>query len=460
MPITYRPYQLRGAQWFAERPKPQAGFFPWKMGAGKTLGACAALAELNPDRALIICPAGIRPVWVRVLREAFPNRIIGSIELGRTAKPQSKAQGIERDAAYEAPWQVVNYDLLGHIRVDGWQMIVLDEVHYISAPTSQQSKRVRAITRTNPDAAILGLSGTMIRNEAKQLWNQLDTLFPGEYGRPTPAGRESFEFCARFCNKEINAYGKTDFYGLRPERRAALEALLSKISFVVEEAEFAAYVPPLFVEQLDDPKCRGPLKVAQEWAAGLDPDVGSFGVFTHLRETAGELSSLLRSAFPDREVVEITGADNAQKRDDKLQNLRLTPNAILVGTTHALREGISLSFIKAALVAEFTSSVVDLIQFIGRFARADSTSTMPTRVDILVGPNDVSKMQKLRQRTDDINSVIKAGRAETLASGAFQEKAMTDDLFQSRLDTIIAGQSKRLALWGSDDDEEDGDSDD
>jgi hypothetical protein len=133
--------------------------------------------------------------------------------------------------------------------------------------------------------------------------------------------------------------------------------------------------------------------------------------------------------------------------------------SVIVGTTHALKEGISLSFQKTALVVEWTTAVDEVVQFIARFARQDSVGNTPTLVQFVVGPSDESRCDILRARMDSINSVIKASKTSEVAAEVFVEREMTDDEFQAELNRLVQSQEKRSNLWAPTEDDEDDDND-
>lgn len=458
MQFRLRDYQEAAIAQFLAQPPPQRYFFAHEMGAGKSVTSIVAAQKLAARRVLIIVSALVRPNWGRELTQHWPDREQGLIQYGRTRTTLTKKQQADTERAYAAPIQVVSYDLLPQVDVAPWDCVIIDEIHNLRSGRSKQSKDVRRVLYANPAAAVLALSGTPIPNDAKQLFNPVDTLFPGRWGDPLKNGDPPWDWQARFCLREQTQYG-TRFFGLRPERRELLAKDFSEISHRAVQADFAKYLPPLFVLPLHlDGKYSD--KVPADWAAQLSEDITHFGVFTHLRETAHRLHTQLASAYPQHTVVCITGAESSGSRDARLQELRAASRGILVGTTHALKEGISLSFIRAALVVEWTTAVDQVLQFIGRFARQDSTTTAPTNVQFVVTPDDVSRSETLRQRIADINSVIKAGRTETLASGAFEERRLSETEYQRRLDIIITGAAKRSRLWVEDNDADDSEEND
>lgn len=459
--LQLREYQLPAVDMFLARPDRRL-FLAHEMGAGKSFVALAIAERIACARALFIVPAVVRPMWARLIATHFPDRVCGSITMGRGTKSGTKSALAARDRAYISPWQVVSYDLVNEVDLTPWDLVVVDEMHNLRNPLSVQSKAVRRLFEFNPGAAALGLSGTPIPNEARNLWGPLDTFFPGQFGEPTKTHDVSWSFQGKYCHKEINAHG-TRYFGLRPEMRDKLAAALAPIMHRVVTSDFAAYLPPLFVEPLYVETAKWDVeKLTLNWVHERLADQTHVGVFTHLRETAHALAASLQRRWPRIPVIVITGADSTEARDKLLERSRAEPSCILVGTTHALKEGISLSHLKAALVVEWVTAMDQILQFLARFARQDSTTHAPTRVELVTGPNDESRLGTLRDRIEAFSSVFKAGRAENLALNAFQSRSMSDEEFQRELDAVVSGVSKRSKFKGFQDEEEDseGDSDD
>lgn len=445
--MVLREYQEAGIKQFGELPKPARFFFAWDMGAGKTLGAISVAKAYLRTKCLIVCPAIVREVWAREVAKHWPEVSVGVITASRQRQYLTAKKRAELDLALAADVQIVSYDLVGQMTQLEWSMIIVDEFHNLRNPGSKQSKAIRTIFRRNPEAWALGLSGTPIPNEAKQLWNPVDTFFPGMWGKPNRLDTEPFTFVHRYCIKETNEYG-IRFHGLKDERREELARKFGTISSRIVQADFAKYLPPLFVEALPVQGAIDPVKVAKQWLASLGDDIEHVGIYTHLRETAGKICDAVDGTY-------ITGDIDPGQRDFLLQRCREKSRSIVVGTTHALKEGVSLSFQKAALIVEWTTEVSQVVQFIGRFARQDSESIAPTRVQFVVGPNDTSRAEVLAERIEAIQSVVKSSRADSAAAGVFQAREMSDEDFQAELSRLIQTQDKRAKLWSAGEDDDD-----
>lgn len=452
--LALREYQTKGVELFGKLAHPPRHFFTWDMGAGKTIGAFSVAQRYGRKTVLIVCPAIVRGTWLREIQTHWPEAKAATITCGSSVKLPKKKLA-ERAEAEKADIQIVSYDLLPTIKAEGWDMVIIDEFHNLRSAKSRQSRMVRSLFAANPKAWALGLSGTPIPNEAQQLWNPVNTFFPCMWGKMRKGFQTPWVFLSRFCQKEENEYG-VRFFGIRDENRERLEAEFGLVSYRVTQADFAKYLPPLYVSPMHLDETKDPVKLAVEWYESVKDECAHVGIYTHLRQTAKDIAGAIGSTNLLTNVFQITGEVDSASRDLILETCRNSSKSVIVGTTHALKEGISLSFQKAALVAEWTTAVDEVTQFIARFARQDSTCNAPTRVQFVVQPNDTSKAEVLARRIADIQSLIKPSRADNLAADTFAPVEMSEESFQSELSRLIQSQQKRSALWspGEDDDED------
>lgn len=447
-----RPYQIEGIQRFLDRPLPMRFFFAWEMGAGKTFASLLAMQKAGVKTLLIICPAIVRDTWGREVEVVF-SRDCGIIRYGRKRK-LSIVKDEERQKSYEAPIQIVSYDLLGECSGGPWDGIIVDECHSLRDPQSIQSKRVKALLRSNVGCHAIGLSGTFIPGQAKQAWNPIDTFIPGALGHYG-------SFQRSYCKREENVYATSgfNFFGLREDKRDELQSKLAPFIHRVTQSEFAKYLPPLNVEPLHCSDSRlDRVKFAVDWFESVRHEQPHVGIYTHHRALAQQIydNLLPKTGY----ATLIMGDSNVSYRDQWLRQCQDQEHSLVIGTTHALGQGVSLSFQKCALVVEWTTAPDQVLQFIGRFSRQDSLTQAPTSLQFLVGPNDVGRSDKLLSRVSDINHLIRAGRAETKTAAAFEAKGMEDDEFEAAMARLIRGTEKRSLLWGDENDEDGDESDD
>lgn len=146
------------------------------MGLGKTVQAIAAARHLECDRVLIITKASVKYKWRRevLMFDGCASRDVRVLE-GTDAESVPKS----------ARWVVANYDILEEWLEDvlAWapDMVIVDEAHWVSNPEAKRSMAVKTLALEAPFC--VALTGTPIRNRPRDLWNILDMLQPGWWGR-------------------------------------------------------------------------------------------------------------------------------------------------------------------------------------------------------------------------------------------------------------------------------------
>jgi len=125
------------------------------MGLGKTAQAIRAADAVRAKRVLVICPAGVRPVW----RAEIDKWTLGDARWmvrGYTEIVRSNSK--YADAVKFKP-----------------DLLILDEAHYLKSPRAKRTKRVYG-----PLARVAGrvwaLTGTPMPNDPSELWTHARVL--------------------------------------------------------------------------------------------------------------------------------------------------------------------------------------------------------------------------------------------------------------------------------------------
>lgn len=154
------------------------------MGLGKTATALAA-SSMATGRTLIVCPNYVRGVW-RAEALKWLGAAVVSLNGAKNVTP-----------VIGAPIIMCHYDIL-HAWAAGladWgpRVVIFDEAHALMSEGSQRSKAARKITEGVP--YVWGLTGTPLTNRPRDLWNVVDTICPGRFGK-------FFSFGLRYCAAE------------------------------------------------------------------------------------------------------------------------------------------------------------------------------------------------------------------------------------------------------------------
>lgn len=194
----YFPFQKAGVKFAVEVLKEHNGaLIADEMGTGKTIQSAGVINVLNPNRVLVICPASLKYNWERELKRwlVHPKDII-------------VVNGDDVDFSLNAIY-IINYDILHRIPEENYQynLIIVDECHYIKNPKAKRSKLVKSITKTSvkQGGKVLFLTGTPIVNRPIELYPILELAAPSAFGN-------FWSYAKRYCNAHYNGYG-WDFRG-------------------------------------------------------------------------------------------------------------------------------------------------------------------------------------------------------------------------------------------------------
>jgi hypothetical protein len=444
--MELRPYQLDAAErLLATRDKRL--ILHHSVGAGKTATAIHAAKQLGAESILVIAPALARPVWQREFNKWWPESGARSVRFGRTRKSLTIKQAVERDEAWAAKIQIISYELAAQLLPIPYDLVIIDELHNLGSPLSKQSKVVRKLFQNAPPRAALGLTATLYRTELKQLWCPLDLFWPEEFGKQTATKNIAYSFLQRYTHVQENDYGKS-WNGSRnlPE----LQKRIGNRVHRVVEADFARFLPPLFAEIMYLDERRDNADVFVDWIADRT-DARRIGVFTYLHASQAELVEAERgkTTLP---VYVINGSQTVEERVRLLEDAAANPDGCIVfATVDSVRESLSLSFLKSALVFEWRTSPASAVQFLGRFARADSVGNAPTYVQYVAQPDDEGRAATLEERIKWVNELSKADTKSEKLAEIFSPRPMTED----RLEKLSLGMFKnfRPSLLETEDDE-------
>lgn len=191
------------------------------MGVGKTiqfLGFVNKVSETTKTfpRTLLICPASLKRNWQREARTWLLKH--PSILVVESTTPDFY---IKRHN-----FVIINYDILKKhfatlFDID-WEVIGMDEAHYIKSKDAQRSKACRVLAHAagKPKRPFLiELTGTPIVNRPAELWHLLHCIDPNTWS--------SFsKYAARYCNAHIGYGGRWDVSGAKnlPELQQILRS--------------------------------------------------------------------------------------------------------------------------------------------------------------------------------------------------------------------------------------------
>lgn len=149
-----------------------------QCGLGKTVSALTAIADINPQRVLIVAPLRVaKTVWHNeALKWEHLQHLTFSICVGT---PAQRLTALKSDAQIH----VINIDCLSWLVKDSavkpkYDMIVFDEFSLLKSHSSQRFKAAKALCKNIE--RVVGLTGSPAANSIHDLWSQLFLLDSGE----------------------------------------------------------------------------------------------------------------------------------------------------------------------------------------------------------------------------------------------------------------------------------------
>ena len=205
---TLRRHQV-GAERFAFYT--DAGLLDCHMGAGKTKVVLDIIYLRNHQRALVVCPHGVIPVWKHEEGKHSPVPLRVLTLTGSVAK-RAKALSGELRHKHRPLMVVVNYEAvwrepLASVVLDSnWDLVVFDESHRIKAPGGKASRFCARI----PASHRLALTGTPMAHSPLDLYAQYRALDPGIFGGSFQTFRDFYAVMGGFEGRQVVDYRNLD----------------------------------------------------------------------------------------------------------------------------------------------------------------------------------------------------------------------------------------------------------
>lgn len=184
----YYQHQVDAVRWGVRKP---SFLLADEMGLGKSLSA-ATVAAVDFERGsaknvLVVVPAFLRYNWEEELERHTRYKV-----MVLTGTPLYRRAAIENFSSSGYDIMVVSYETLVNDKewfdMMTWDIVVVDEAHYIKNPSSKRSKAVRMLRRHRGFL----LTGSPMLNRPDELWALLNFLDPHRF-------KNRYQFRNRFC---------------------------------------------------------------------------------------------------------------------------------------------------------------------------------------------------------------------------------------------------------------------
>jgi SNF2 family DNA or RNA helicase len=233
--VTLYPFQRKAVD-FILKNNGRACLFD-EMGLGKTITATTALLwlirERKASRALIVAPNAVVEQWRGELIEKF--------NLNPTLV-SSKRTLNERISLYDDPLIVMNYELLRTdvelILQKDFDTLILDEVTRVKNWDTQTSEAAKKLIVRN----VIALTGTPLENHLGELYNIVNIVQPGFFGRYNE------DFLAKFTLKISGQGWQSSRPIINPETLPDLRRELRAVSIRRTKNQVLKQLPALTVQ--------------------------------------------------------------------------------------------------------------------------------------------------------------------------------------------------------------------
>lgn len=429
------PYQMAAV----DRIRTQkAWLVAFEMGLGKTRTALYAVTNVRP-KYLVVCPASVKDSWRKEMLKlkGFVSQadfyILGYEEL------------VSRWSKHDLPF-------LPYINA-----IILDESHYIKNAHTKRGNALFEIRDAVKPKLKIALTGTPITDQPKDLFQQLDWLYPGQFGR-------MWDFYHRYCIVEETQYGKT-IKGINPDHAEELNLRLQYATSRVTKAEVAHLLPALsysvvtidkprgwtnrdFLSSLDRPDKhkakfeRFLLRTSDariETAADIACEKIKAGkkhvlVFTYLRSTAEQI----RDAINSRGATAVTvDGSQTQKVRNKIISAVETAGGVICATMHSVGTGInSLAYMDQVVFAELYYTPTLIVQALSRTHRIGNKNPVHVTFIVARGTSDEAIVDMLQTKMANVERLLASGESDAVVSAALETTKEDEAMLIKKLQTV------------------------
>lgn len=217
--IDYKDYQKDGISMAIKGFKTHGGaYLAWEPGLGKTIGTAGiinSLPTLFSKKIIIWCPKQVRYNWYNELKTWLVN-----------TNATIQVCGAEEGLRLWADIIILNYDMhlknMASLQRYDYSLAIIDEMHNLG---NSEAKRTKNLTSIRADY-VLGLSGTPITSNLKQLYPQLKYIFRKD---PTELLSSPYNFGRIFCGANCYSSGhKLNMFYPKGEENSENKELLLK----------------------------------------------------------------------------------------------------------------------------------------------------------------------------------------------------------------------------------------
>lgn len=154
----------------------------FEPGAGKTLTTIAMLRIISRTtgrvpRTLILCPQGVRAVWLEQLSDELSVRVMDKVQvLDGTKTKRVKQLKTPGKSIFIASLDILNTDTFEALLKMPWDVLICDEFHNFKDPSAKRTKKLFKLCAGNRASFRFALTGTPILNTPLDCYTLLKFL--------------------------------------------------------------------------------------------------------------------------------------------------------------------------------------------------------------------------------------------------------------------------------------------
>jgi SNF2 family DNA or RNA helicase len=168
-----------------------------EMGLGKTIQAIAIACNYREEwPALVVCPSSMKYAWASELEKWLPDLEPGSVNMVKTRNDCGRLSRAKMSIVSVGLF-VNNSPLVEAVKNQQFQVVILDESHYIKNPKSLRAKLLMPILKAA--ARTILLSGTPALARPVELYAQVVSLQPKLFGSYT-------SFTNQYCDAKMGRF--------------------------------------------------------------------------------------------------------------------------------------------------------------------------------------------------------------------------------------------------------------
>ena len=184
--VELNPHQIEAALFAFKSPYSKGAILADEVGLGKTIEAGILLSQKWAEgerRILIICPSSLRKQWLNELADKFylKAEVIDSLSFNKSVK-----NGICNPFDSNSSIKICSYQFARkkaeQIQLTSWDLIVLDEAHYLRNSYKGGNVTAKTIQQAIRDYKKVLLTATPLQNRLDELYGLVSFIDPTLFG--------------------------------------------------------------------------------------------------------------------------------------------------------------------------------------------------------------------------------------------------------------------------------------